>query len=314
MQARPFPQHRPAPRAAPAFRTFVISLARAHERRAHIRQLIDRLGLDAEIVDAVDGSVLTTTQLTRYDAVAARRVYGCEMSPGEIACCLSHFSIFERMIAGGVDAALVFEDDIDCEPDIAFLASQLCALPADTWSLVRLETLKPSVAIPQSRRAAGRRIARVAGRDLDRIGVNILGAGAYLIRRPAAEAMLAHGRHIFMPFDQMLDRYWENGIAPMIVRPPPARQAARFGSIIGARGRATKSVDLGTILARRRQRAIDSFDKRMFWIALKVPTAGAMLRALGVAAAWVALASLSGASMAESSIVGQPESEPKLQR
>ncbi|HVY90238.1 MAG TPA: glycosyltransferase family 25 protein [Hyphomonadaceae bacterium] len=271
------------------FRTFVISLERAVERRAHIHALMKRLGIDAEIVDAVDGRRLTTQHLARYDAKAAMQVYGCDLSPNEIACFNSHLGILERMIAEGVKTALIFEDDIDCDVDIAAAAAQLCALPDGAWSLVRLETLKPILANPRQRRAIGKRIAMIGSRRLDRVATGVLGAGAYLVRRRAAEAILRHSQRFFMPYDQMLDRYWENGIAPTLLRPAPARQLEAFESVIGERGLAVQRMSLSTRLWRRWRRAADSFNKRMFWVALMAPPAGRVLAAMGVKSADVAL-------------------------
>ena len=49
--------------------------------------------------------------------------------------------------------------------------------------------------------------------------------------------MLTYGRRISRPIDQTLDRYWENGIVPYVVRPFPVRQHPAFKSEIGVRGK-----------------------------------------------------------------------------
>jgi hypothetical protein len=79
--------------------------------------------------------------------------------------------------------------------------------------------------------------------------------------------MLARSRHIFMPIDQTMDRYWENGIAPYVLRPLPVWHEGVLPSEIGKRGRAAAAppgkLDL---LTRRAQRLIDGLNKRLFWL------------------------------------------------
>ena len=69
---------------------FVISLARATERRATIRQ--ELAGFDFELIDAVDGDKLPANQYQhRIQTEWWRVMRGRELSPGEIGCFLSHY-------------------------------------------------------------------------------------------------------------------------------------------------------------------------------------------------------------------------------
>ena len=100
---------------------------------------------------------------------------------------------------------------------------------------------------------------------LYRVRSRVLGTGGYLIRRAGAEHMLAYGQRIFMPIDQTMDRYWENGILPYVVRPFPVLQLDDFGSSTGVRPRGRRSTQpLDVRLMRRMQRVIDSVHKRAF--------------------------------------------------
>jgi glycosyl transferase family 25 len=264
------------------YRVFVISLERAVERRAHMATLTQKLGLTAEFVSAVDGRKLNDEQRARYDRSAARRIYGVDMSDSEIGCYLSHYSIFEKMVAERIPVALIMEDDIDCDPDFKRVVDELVNEANPEWTVVRFQTAKTTVRDGVKPAYLGRKIAVVAGRDLCALQTNVLGACGYLIRLEAAESMLDYGSRIFLPIDQAMDRYWENGILPYVVRPMPVRQSEAFGSEIGNRGRAAAEAPSRIqILRRRLQRASDSINKRVFWMAQKTPVLRLSLNVLG---------------------------------
>lgn len=253
--------------AASAIRvpTFVISLDRAVNRRNYMQAMLGSIGVAPEYVSAVDGKTLTAAQRAIYDPKAAHRVYGCEMTDSEIGCCHSHLSILRRMVRENIPCALILEDDIFCGPDFVSVVNELTAQRNPEWTVVRLQTLKQSIAKPRSGRATGRKVADLASSSVYLIGQGVLGAGAYLVRRDAAEAILKQAQTLYMPFDQMLDRFWENGIAPYVVRPFPAWEN-QLGSEIGTRGRALqREVGLLAVLRRRTQRGLDSLAKRRVW-------------------------------------------------
>jgi GR25 family glycosyltransferase involved in LPS biosynthesis len=91
----------------------------------------------------------------------------------------------------------------------------------------------------------------------------VLGGCGYLIKQDAARRMLRYGARPFMPIDQTLDRYWENGILPYVLRPFPIRQCAGIASEIGDR-KIKLGQGLYPTLARRTRRAFDGLNKRRF--------------------------------------------------
>src|SRR5215467_14395422 len=111
------------------FQVFVVSLERAVERREHMKSLVSRLGFTANIISAVDGKKLRPEQRARYSSQRAKRIYGCEMSDNEIACYLSHLSIYSRMVEQRIDAALILEDDISCVGDLKPIVEEVLKLP-----------------------------------------------------------------------------------------------------------------------------------------------------------------------------------------
>lgn len=85
---------------------FVINLARSTERRASMHQQLSSLNLDYEIVEAVDGSQLTYTEIMRET-----KPLNYALSCGEVGCALSHINIYRKIASEGIPMALILEDD-----------------------------------------------------------------------------------------------------------------------------------------------------------------------------------------------------------
>ena len=133
--------------------------------------------------------------------------------------------------------------------------------------MIRLDCKRGRVIDPPSPKFRGRQVAALSGgAGLFRLQTHVLGVGAYLIRRDGAVRMLEHGRRIFMPIDQMMDRFWENGIIPYVVRPFPVHQGDEFGSHAGDRSLDQRRVGQPFALrqGRRLQRMADGVNKRGF--------------------------------------------------
>jgi glycosyl transferase family 25 len=273
-----------------SYSVFVISLERAAERRAHTRRLLRDLDLDGEIVAAVDGAALTAADRAAYDGAKARIVYGAEMTDPEIACYLSHYRLYERMVREDIACALILEDDIEASLELKAIINRLLELPESCWSVVRFQSSKHSVLAPSSAAAMGRKVADVPGGGLYRLEINVLGGCGYLIRKAAAERMVDYGRRIFMPIDQTLDRFWENGIVPFVVRPFPVRQSEAFPTLIGPRGREVGRRPSRLSVGRRRlARLSDGVSKRVFCLSMRAPALGYLLALAHIKAAWLAV-------------------------
>ncbi len=246
---------------------FVVNMARDLERRRYMEGRLAELGMTAEFIDAVDGRQLNAAGRAAYDRKRALRVYGVEMLDSEIGCYLSHRGLYERMRREGIEVALILEDDVRIDPAFPAIVRALLECPFRGWEVIRFDSKRGRVTAPRSRKFAGARVAVLPdGAGLYRLGTHVLGVGAYLIRREGAERMLRYGSRIFMPIDQTMDRFWENGIVPYVVRPFPVRQAEDFGSHSEAdRGRQRRAGQgLAVRVRRRAQRLEDGVRKRVF--------------------------------------------------
>ncbi len=84
---------------------FVISLARAPDRRTSISQHLKSLNVDFRLVDAVDGTAMSAE--SRAELLAP----GASLNPGEIGCYLSHINVYKIISEENIPAALILEDD-----------------------------------------------------------------------------------------------------------------------------------------------------------------------------------------------------------
>ncbi len=91
---------------------FVINLKSAVERRKYISNLCEKYGADYEIVEAVVGKELSEKFLNAIcDPQVVSKIFGKPLKKGEIGCALSHRACLERMLALGLDEAVIIEDD-----------------------------------------------------------------------------------------------------------------------------------------------------------------------------------------------------------
>jgi glycosyl transferase family 25 len=93
-------------------RAYVVNLVRSTDRRDHIRRQLDRVGLDYELVPAVDGRTLSADDRARLVHSSLEGAPQWLSAPGAIGCALSHLEVYRRIVASGDDAAVVLEDDV----------------------------------------------------------------------------------------------------------------------------------------------------------------------------------------------------------
>lgn len=93
-----------------------INLERRPERRQRMEHNFHEMGLDAELLPAVDGSLLTPERLVELGVKVlpsyADPYHKRPMTLGEIGCFLSHFWVWEEVLKRGDKKVLVLEDDI----------------------------------------------------------------------------------------------------------------------------------------------------------------------------------------------------------
>ncbi|MGI9337625.1 MAG: FkbM family methyltransferase [Gammaproteobacteria bacterium] len=212
---------------------YVISLARAAARREKMRAQLQTLGAGYEIVDAVDGAALNPADYAhqlRQDKF--RRKFGRDMLAGEIGCYLSHYRLWQRIVAEKTPSALILEDDAEWDDD---LLPVICAIAElrRRWGVVLLSGRK--------HKTAGRLLATInENRQLILRNRREATTAGYMISQQGARELLEYCQEITAPIDFAYGEWWRNGIPFYCVLPPPVRQADAH-SLIHANAVLTKA-------------------------------------------------------------------------
>src|ERR1700761_2874783 len=98
-------------------RIYVLNLARAADRRAHIERAADAVGVTLDVIEAVDGRTLTDAQRKLVDHRRRRRITPFLLSDNEIGCWLSHRRAMQALVKSGKGMAGILEDDVTLLPD-----------------------------------------------------------------------------------------------------------------------------------------------------------------------------------------------------
>ncbi|ATU90922.1 glycosyltransferase family 25 protein [Phyllobacterium zundukense] len=196
---------------------FIIHLKRATKRGEHVRRLIGRLPVNAEIIDAVDALDMRDGDI---DAVYARSLhspfYPFKLRVSEVACFLSHRKAWQTIVDRNLDAGLVIEDDVDVD-DAAFAVqlSQAIAVlqPADYIRFPRWP-----------RGEKGPEIAREGAGSIIEPELPGLGMQAQLVGRDAAIALLAATERFDRPVDTTIQMRWLHPVRILSARPITIRE------------------------------------------------------------------------------------------
>ena len=229
---------------------FVISLARAAERRADMVRRLDAADVRYEIVDAVDGATLDLSQLKERIkpgllSEKADRVADT-LNSGAIGCYLSHYRVWERMVREGVECALVLEDDVEWSGDFFQVVREVVASEWH-WEIVNLSTAQPSKIV---------KVLGVVG-DNRKFGLSSRSratAAAYLISLSGAKKLLSYCREIRGAIDALYIQWWRHGATYYYVSPSPASQTGKHPSIIEEFGEYTLPAHLAALVSLQRKK------------------------------------------------------------
>jgi glycosyl transferase, family 25 len=209
-------------------RAYVINLARSLDRRAHIIAELQKTGLDYEIITAVDGR-----DVDLHDpAIIGPSLLAKNAFPaGTAGCALSHIQAYQKMVADGLDEALILEDDVTLPADLAALADAVAGhLTGAEVALLNYgspDTCKispeGSVDLPHSRLLA-------LPIDVSRL----VNAGAYVITREACERMLESALPVRANADDWR-HFYQEGILDRVrcILPLAVVKSPKFESTIG---------------------------------------------------------------------------------
>ena len=94
----------------------VISLTAAIDRREHIKTEFNKHNINFEFFDALTPSVAEA-----YAKKLCTNFESSNLSGGELACMMSHVSIWQKMIDESIPYLAIFEDDVYLGEDAEYL-------------------------------------------------------------------------------------------------------------------------------------------------------------------------------------------------
>lgn len=174
-------------------------LRQAHEKK-----------IDLSIFRAVTPKTVNSVA-SCYTPERTRLHWGRELMPTELACGLSHLSLWRGLLSDdNFDAYLIFEDDVTIEGDLSHILSSI------DWEGIDLLKLSGQHKRPQK---IFRHIDDIY--SIYRMAYGPLDASAYVLNKKAASKLLNYCNTMHMAVDVLLDRSYEYGLKMHTVQPYP---------------------------------------------------------------------------------------------
>ena len=224
------------PQIIPAY---VINLDRRPDRWETISANLDRIGVKAERIPAVDARTLEQQEEWERETNHNKPLYGANL--GSVANMLSQSKAMDRFLQTTAPACLILEDDAELADDTAGLLLEIDWWPAGS-EIVRLEQAEPvgrkwGQSPPLWSRPCGR---TPNGRAIHRIERGYGGSTAYIVNRAGA----ARAIRVFAKPRDNTDQILFN------LRTSPTARALRPHQIVPAMarqrgGRAGQDSDIG---------------------------------------------------------------------
>lgn len=160
-------------------RKFVISLASATDRRKHIEAEFGKHNVNYEFFDA-----LTPDIAKPYAERLSLNLASANLTPGELACMMSHVAIWEMIIKDNLAYATIFEDDIYLGTDAEILLNSSDWIKSD-WNIIKIEAFTKKTYLSKDTHAVldgKRHVAELKGKNLGTAGyiLSLQGAKVYL--------------------------------------------------------------------------------------------------------------------------------------
>ena len=102
------------------YKCFIIHLKRAEKRKVYVNNIISQLSVPSEIINAVDGKLLSDNDISKYCSTDPlfEPKYPFKLNKGEIGCFLSFRKAWKRIVDQKLTAGLIFEDDVSLDLNI----------------------------------------------------------------------------------------------------------------------------------------------------------------------------------------------------
>ncbi len=193
----------------PTIKVLVISIENQKDRRLHISQILNDLGIDWEFVDAVIGKNLESFP-PQYDHTKRMRHFGFHISWGLLGCFLSHRKAWERCIELN-QICLILEDDAKPLPELTG-SLEIALSIKEHWDLFRLHGIYEMNHLTLHQRDSFKIIEHLKDPS---------SAAAFLVKPHAAKKLLTHSEKFYVPNDDFIERSYLHKLRILAIKPYP---------------------------------------------------------------------------------------------
>lgn len=191
-------------------KVFAINVEKNEYRRETILSQSPTLGMDINIFKAITPLEIGA-QKEKYNSKKARRFTGRDLLPTEVACSLSHLTLWRNLMGDqDHDYYFILEDDVVINQNIKNII--------DNIDLKNIDFLKFS----GQQKRPNKRIKKIDDvHFLHEFFYGPLDAAAYLISKKGAEKLYKYCKEMHSPIDILMDRSYSHGVTVYCVMPYP---------------------------------------------------------------------------------------------
>ena len=156
----------------------MISMTTAHERRQHIDNVFAKNNINFSYFDAIIKTQVPE-QLNKYNISTDKEA----VSITEMACFLSHYCLWQKIIAEQRPYLVIFEDDVYLSKDTSAVIDKLTQ-SVDEFDVIKLETMYQSVLVNKGRKVTkDYRLCHILSRHM--------GSAGYILSYEYAKKLIA---------------------------------------------------------------------------------------------------------------------------
>ena len=195
------------------YKCFIIHLKRAKNRKPYVDNIISKLNLTSEIIDAVDGKLLTDKNVLNHysETPLYSPSYPFKVNKGEVGCFLSFRKAWQKIVDQKLSAGLIFEDDVSLDLD-AFNESLTSAFKwIDEYGYIQFQVRD----IPKNSKS----IKSYQGVHLLQPMPTLLRCSAQLVSYSTAKKLLEITKRFDRPVDGLLQLNWDTKINITTISP-----------------------------------------------------------------------------------------------
>ena len=159
-------------------KNIVISLTSATERREHIKKEFGKHNVAFEFFDA-----LTPKTAKEQAKALSLNLDNARLTSGELACMVSHVSIWQKIVTENIAYAAIFEDDIYLGEDAKSLLNSAEWIKPD-WNIIKIEAFAKKALLSTTKHpilSDKRQIVPLKGKNLGAAGYILSVSGAKLL-------------------------------------------------------------------------------------------------------------------------------------